>query len=411
MTDTVSPRQEVSGSRRRPSRPHRPSRMSGALTLLFALSGGVVVGNLYWAQPLLDDIGAGLSVPAGLAGLIITGVQVGYALGALLIVPLGDTLARHRLIPAIMAVSVLALVVTAVAPSYAVVVLAMFVVGLSSVTGQLLTSLAGDLARPEHRGRTIGTVASGLLFGILIARVVSGFVADLAGWRSVFVFAAVLNLVFALLLARLIPRMPASARVGYGTLLRSVFVAVRESARLRVLILLGACVMAVFTMFWTGLTFLLSSAPYGFSVTQIGLVSLLGVAGAVAAQNVGRLFDRGWALPAIGAGFALTLLSMVAAAFAGGGLAVAFLAAAVSSVGIQSVLVLVQTSVMAIDPKARSRLNTALIVGNFIGGAIGSTLTAVLWDTVGWPLTSGAAGAVALVGLVVWAAQRRRALA
>ncbi|GAA1072889.1 MFS transporter [Nocardiopsis metallicus] len=385
--------------------------MSGALTLLFALSGGVVVGNLYWAQPLLDDIGAGLSVPAGLAGLIITGVQVGYALGALLIVPLGDTLARHRLIPAIMAVSVLALVVTAVAPSYAVVVLAMFVVGLSSVTGQLLTPLAGDLARPEHRGRTIGTVASGLLFGILIARVVSGFVADLAGWRSVFVFAAVLNLVFALLLARSIPRMPASARVGYGTLLRSVFVAVRESARLRVLILLGACVMAVFTMFWTGLTFLLSSAPYGFSVTRIGLVSLLGVAGAVAAQNVGRLFDRGWALPAIGAGFALTLLSMVAAAFAGGGLAVVFLAAAVSSVGIQSVLVLVQTSVMAIDPKARSRLNTALIVGNFIGGAIGSTLTAVLWDTVGWPLTSGAAGVVALVGLVVWAAQRRRALA
>ncbi|WP_199725620.1 MFS transporter [Nocardiopsis sp. Huas11] len=382
--------------------------MSGVLTLIFALSGGVVVGNLYWAQPLLDGIGAGLSVPPSFAGLIITGVQVGYALGALLIVPLGDTLQRHRLIPAVMAVSVLALLATAAAPSYAVLVLAMLVVGLSSVTGQLLTPLAADLARPENRGRTIGTVASGLLFGILIARVVSGFVADLAGWRSVFVFAAVLNLVFALLLARSIPRMPATTSAGYGALLRSVFAAVRESAGLRVLMLLGACVMAVFTMFWTGLTFLLSSAPYGFSVTQIGLVSLLGVAGAVAAQNVGRLSDRGWALPAIGAGLALTLLSMVAAALAGGSLAVVFAAAAVSSVGIQSVLVLVQTSVMAIDPKARSRLNTALIVGNFIGGAVGSTLTAILWDAVGWPLTSGAAGAVALLGLIVWAAWKRR---
>lgn len=388
--------------------PKLQPRMTGPLTLLFALSGGVVVGNLYWAQPLLDDIGVGLGVPPSLAGLILTVVQIGYALGIFLIVPLGDAVQRRRLVPAVMALSVVGLIATAVAPSYTVVILAMLVVGLTSVAGQLLTPLAGDLAHPGRRGRTIAMVASGLMFGILISRAVSGIIADLVGWRSVFILAAILNLIFAVLLARAIPAMPNTAHVGYGALLRSVLTAVRESQRLRSLMVLGACIMAVFTMFWTGLTFLLSSAPYGFSATQIGLVSLVGVVGTIAAQNVGRLFDRGAALPAIGAGFALTLVSMIGSALAGSNFAVVLISVAVSSVGIQSVLVLVQTSVMAINPNTSSRLNTAIVVGNFVGGAIGSALASVFWDVAQWPLVAGAAGAIALIGLIVWALQRRR---
>lgn len=385
--------------------------MTGALTALFAISAGVVVGNLYWAQPLLDDIANGMRISTGSTGLLITVVQIGYALGVFLIVPLGDSVARRMLIPAVMAVSVAGLVATAVAPSYLVLVIAMFVIGLSSVTGQLLTPLAGDLAEPGRRGRTISMVASGLMLGILLARAVSGVLADLWGWRSVFLIAAAANLLFALLLARAIPTLPTPRRVKYGTLLRAVLTEVRDSAPLRTLMVMGACIMAVFTMFWTGLTFLLSAAPYHFSATQIGLVSLVGVIGAGAAQLVGRLFDRGLALPTIGAGLAMTLLSMAVSAFTGENFVMVLLVAAVSSVGFQTTFVLVQTCVMALNPQARSRLNTAIIVGNFAGGAVGSTLAALLWGAGGWPLLAGTAGAIAILGLLVWATQRNRTLA
>jgi predicted MFS family arabinose efflux permease len=384
--------------------------MSGSMTALFALAGGVVVGNLYWAQPLLDTIGESLRVAPGRTGLIITMAQVGYALGVFFIVPLGDALQRRRLIPAVMAVSMLGLIATAFAPSYGLLIAAILIVGLSSVTGQLLTPLAGDLAGPEHRGRTIAIVASGVMFGVLVSRSIGGFIADLGGWRSVFVLAAALNLVMALVLARAIPLLTTRAHVGYGALLRSVLAEVRGSARLRIFMILGACTMAVFTTFWTGLTFLLSAPPYGFSVSSIGLVSLVGVFGALAAQYVGRLYDRGWAVATIGAGLAVTFGAMVCTAFSGGSLVMVLVTVAVSSVGIQAVFVLVQTSVMAINPEARSRLNTAIIVGNFIGGAIGSTLAALVWDTGGWPLLAGTAAALSLLGLIVWAVQRRRTL-
>ena len=385
-------------------------KMSGALTLLFALSGGVAVGNLYWAQPLLRTIGRDLAIPTGLTGLLVTTVQIGYAVGVFLLVPLGDTIQRRRMIPIMMLISAAALITTALAPNFFVLLAAVFAVGASSVTGQILTPLAGDLARPEHRGRTISMVASGLMFGILISRAVSGFIADIAGWRVVFLFAAALTVLFAILLARSVPALTVGPRVPYLTLLRSVLSSVIEYPNLKIFLALGACIMAVFTILWTGLTFLLSEPAYGFSVTQIGLVSLVGVVGALAAQNVGRLYDRGWAIRTIGAGFALTLIAMIFIGVFSGNFAVVLIAVALSSVGIQSVLVLVQTSVMAINPNTRSRLNTIIVVSNFIGGAIGSALAVALWQGVGWLVLSAAAAAIALLGLIIWLALRHRLL-
>jgi predicted MFS family arabinose efflux permease len=335
-------------------------------------------------------------------------VQLGYALGVFLLVPLGDTVQRRRMIPLMMLISAAALIATALSPNFVVLLIAVFVVGASSVTGQILTPLAGDLARPERRGRTVSMVASGLMFGILISRAISGLISDVVGWRAVFLFAAALTIVFASLLARSVPTLTVGNRVPYLTLLRSVLTSVVEYPRLRIFLALGACIMAVFTILWTGLTFLLSAAPYGFSVTQIGLVSLVGVVGALAAQNVGRLYDRGWAVRTIGAGFALTLLAMILIALFSGNFAVALVAVALSSVGIQSVLVLVQTSVMGINPNTRSRLNTIIVVIIFIGGAIGSSLAVFLWQSGGWLTLSSAAVAIALLGLVIWLLFRRR---
>jgi predicted MFS family arabinose efflux permease len=384
--------------------------MTPARTLLFAVAGGAAVGNLYWAQPLLDDIASSLGTSAAVAGLLVTLTQVGYALGIFLVVPLGDVLDRRRLIPGVLVASAVALLFAAVAPSFAVLLVALALVGLTTVAGQLLIPLAGDLADPSSRGRVVGTIASGVLIGILVSRTVSGLVADAFGWRAIYVVAAVAALLFAVLLRRAIPELDRRDRVRYPTLIGSVFRAVAAHRAVRVTLVISSAVFAVFTMFWTALTFLLSAEPFGYSTSAIGLVGLAGLAGAVAAQGVGRLHDRGASVPVTGAAIALVLVSLVVAGLGAGSIMVVLVAVVLLDVGVQATNVLNQTRLFAIDPAARSRLNTAFVTANFIGGAIGSALAAVLWDAGGW--TAVTVGGSVLIGfaLTVWAVHRRRGL-
>ncbi|MBO0985392.1 MFS transporter [Rathayibacter sp. SD072] len=388
-----------------------PVGMTRGLTLLFAIAGGAAVGNLYWAQPLLGVIGGDFGVSAGAAGLLVTVTQIGYAAGVFLLVPLGDTLDRRRLIPALMTSAAVFLAATALAPAFPVLLASLALIGVTTVAGQLLTPLAGDLATDEQRGRVLGTVASGLLLGLLISRAISGILADLLGWRAVFGIAAGLILVLALVMARRLPHLPPRARVRYGSLLASVLRTVGSSRAVRVTVLIGASAMCAFTLFWTGLTFLLGAEPYSYSATAIGLVSLVGIAGAVSAQRVGRLYDRGLSLPAMGVGLAVALLGLVIAGIGSGSIVVVLIAVAVFSIGLQGVQVLAQTRMLSIDPGARSRLNTVYIVGNFAGGAIGSALAGVLWQAGGWTALMLVAATVLGFGLTVWAVQRTRALA
>ncbi|HEX9952100.1 MAG TPA: MFS transporter [Rubricoccaceae bacterium] len=385
--------------------------MSRRLTLLFAVAGGAAVGNLYWAQPLLADIAEAMGVTTGEAGLLVTVTQIGYAVGVFLVVPLGDTVNRRRLIPAVVTCSALALVASALAPSFATLLVALAAVGLTTITGQLLVPLAGDLAREDQRGSVVGTVVSGVLTGILVSRTISGIIADAFGWRMVYAVAAVVTVVMALLLRRALPSLPARAAVPYGRLLGSVFAAVRAHRTVQVTLVIGASVFAVFTMFWTGLTFLLSAPPFSYSATQIGLVGLVGLAGALAAQRAGRLHDRGWSVPATGAALLLALASLAIAALGATSIVAVLVAVVLIDVAIQALNVLNQTRLFAVDPDARSRLNTAFVACNFAGGAVGSALAGALWERGGW---SGVMlGGALLIGLalVVWLTQRRRALA
>ncbi|MBT2596505.1 MFS transporter [Arthrobacter sp. ISL-72] len=385
--------------------------MSPGLTLLFAVAGGAAVGNLYWAQPLLGNIAAALGVPPATAGLLVTLTQVGYALGVFLVVPLGDTLNRKRIIPAIMVLCSVSLAGSAVAPTFAVLLLALALVGVTTVAGQLLTPLAGDLASDEQRGRVVGTVVSGLLTGILVSRTVSGIVAELFGWRMVYFAASAVMLLLALVLARALPDLAPRDHVPYGRLLHSVLAAVARHRPVRIILVLGAALMCVFTAFWTGLTFLLAAAPFSFTASQIGLVGLVGVFGAVAAQRTGGVYDRGWAVPAIGVGLAISMVSLAVSGLGATSIIAVLTAVALLSIGIQSAQVLLQTKMLSIDPAARSRLNTALVVGNFIGGAVGSTLAGVFWQVGRWAaIMSGAAMIVALA-LAVWFVNRKGALA
>lgn len=385
--------------------------MTRGRTLLFAVAGGAAVGNLYWAQPLLDDIAADLGTSPASAGLLVTLTQVGYALGILLLVPLGDVVDRRRLVPGVLAASAVALLAAALAPGFSALLVALALVGATTVAGQLLIPLAGDLADPASRGRVVGTIASGVLTGILLSRTVSGVIAEVAGWRSVYVLAAVVAVVLAFLLARAVPRLPRRERVRYPQLIASVVGVVRAHRAVRVTLVVSASVFAVFTMFWTALTFLLSSAPFGYSTTAIGAVGLVGLAGAVAAQRVGRLHDRGWSVPVTGAALVLVLVSLVVAGLGARSIVVVLVAVLLLDVGVQAANVLNQTRLFAIDPAARSRLNTAFVTGNFAGGAVGSAVAGVLWNTGGW--TAVTVGAAVLVGFAttVWAVHRRGALA
>ena len=383
------------------------SGMSFGLTLLFAVAAGAAVGNLYLAQPLLAEIAQTFGVPEGSGGLLVTMTQAGYAVGIFLIVPLGDTLQRHRLIPVMMILSALALIASAFAPSFTLLLAALAAVGLTTVAGQILAPLAGDLAKPEQRGRAVGTVISGVLVGILVSRTISGFLADAFGWRAIYLCAAVLIIVLAILLARALPALPPRPAVPYGRLLRSIFSTIRAHRAVQVTLVLGATVFSVFTMFWTGLTLLLSAPPFSYAASEIGLVGLVGLAGALAARRAGWLHDRGWSVPSTGGALVLALVSLAISAFGATSIAITLIAVFLIDIAIQALNVLNQTRLFAVDPTARSRLNTAYVSCNFIGGAIGSSLAGVLWHIGGWFALTFGGGVLIGFAFLVWATQRR----
>ncbi|MDX3637617.1 MFS transporter [Streptomyces europaeiscabiei] len=391
---------------RTPPTPHRKF-MTRGLTFLFAVAGGAAVGNLYWAQPLLDFIAEDLHATTSAAGWLVTATQIGYAAGILLLVPLGDVRDRRRLIPVMLLCSAVALLLCALAPSFGMLLVAITLLGVTTVSGQLLAPLAGDLADDADRGRVVGTVVSGILTGILVSRTVSGLVADAAGWRTIYVVAAAVAVVFAALMYRAIPSLPPKTRMPYPALIASVWTVVRREATVRWTLGLGSTAFAAFTMFWTSLTFLLSAPPFSYSVAGIGLFGLLGVAGALAAQRAGRLHDRGLSLPATGIAWTLVLASFVLAAFAGRSVALVVVVIILLDVAVQGVNLLNQSRIFAVSNEARSRLNTAFVTSNFLGGAIGSALASVLWTTGGWTAVTIAGMVLSCFALVVWALGRR----
>jgi predicted MFS family arabinose efflux permease len=386
------------------------SLMTRGLTSLFAVAGGVAVGNLYLAQPLLELIARDLHASPASAGWLVTASQVGYGAGILFIVPLGDVRNRRNLVPLLMLCAAAALMLCAVAPSMSVLLIAIAILGVTTVAGQVLAPLAGDLTDDASRGRVVGIIVSGILTGILVSRTVSGLIADAAGWRVVFATAAVAGILLAILLYRTIPSLAPKTHMGYPALIASVGAAVRRERTLRWTMLLGATTVATFTMFWTSLTFRLSAPPFSYSVAVIGLFGLAGLAGVIAAQRAGRLHDRGWSLPATGAAWTLALAAFLVAMLARHSVALLLLAIVLLDIAIQTLNILNQTRAFTISQRARSRINTAFVTSNFVGGALGSASATILWSIGGWTAVTTAEVALCCFGLLVWAVGRRGGL-
>ena len=383
-------------------------QMTTFLAGLFAICSGLAIGNLYWAQPLLVQITNGFGLSAASGGLLVTATQIGYALGILFLVPLGDFVRRKRLISIVMTLSVIALIACALSPSFIILSLSLFSMGIVTVSGQIILPLAGDLSKEEERGHIVGIVSSGITAGILFSRFVSGIIAGFWGWRSVYIIAAVLNLIMALVIIYALPEIPRKNKLeSYKGLIFSVFTTFkRHKTLVRILLHSGLIFGLVFNIFWTSLTFLLSAEPFNYNTFQIGLVSLAGLVAAVAGIGIGKLQDKCLSVPALGVFIILSLLTMIGGFLFSDSILAIVLIAAVFSIAVQGISVLSQARLFALSNEERSRLNTVFVVSNFLFGAVGSALASFLWAQGGWSYVMIGAILISLMALIVWISSR-----
>lgn len=379
-----------------------PTTLSRPLVWTMAVASGLAVANLYYLQPLLADVSRDFGVTASEVGLVATLAQLGYALGLLLIVPLGDVRERRGLIVVTLIGVAVALLFAAVAPTLTWLAAASLLIGFATVTPQVIIPLAATLAAPQERGRVVGTVMSGLLIGILLARTVSGFVGERFGWRAMLEVAAGIMLLLALALRILLPHSQPNGKLSYPQLLRSLPEMLRAEPVLREAAAMGALGFACFSVFWVTLAFFLETPPYHYGSDVAGLFGLVGVAGALAASAIGRIADRHDPRIATGVTLLAILLSFMIFWLFGTSLIGLIVGVILLDLGVQGTQVSNQTRIYALQPDARNRITTIYMTTYFVGGALGSLLGAFAWSRWGWDGVCAIGVLLVLAALVVY---------
>ncbi len=358
--------------------------LSRALVVLIAVATGAVVANLYYAQPILHQVARTFHSGPGATSTVITATQIGYAAGLLLIVPLGDLHPRRGLVVRLFAVACIALVACALAPDLWLFALASVAVGAASVAGQVMIPFAADLAPEERRGRVVARIMTGLLTGILLARTVSGLVAQAAGWRAIYWFSAALMVLFTLILWRALPTEGRRPHRRYAELVGSSLRLLATEPVLRRRAWHGACAFAAFSVLWTTLAFLLSGSPYRYSNAVIGLFGLVGAGGIVAANLAGKMADSARVTATTVAAGVLLTGSFALLWLGHNSLGALIAGIVVLDMGTQGMQITNQAVIYALRPDARSRINSAYMVCYFLGGAAGSIAAGTLYAVHGW---------------------------
>ncbi len=363
-------------------------QISSGMTMLLAAAAGIIVANLYYAQPLVGPIGAALGMPPGATGLVVTLTQVGYCLGLLFIVPLGDLVENRRLIVSGLVATGAALAMAASASTAWQFLLAALAIGLGAVVAQVLVPFAAHLAPEATRGQTVGKVVSGLLLGIMVARPVASLLAGFGGWQAVFGIAAALVLLLAAVLHFKLPQRRPAAAQRYGALIASLWPVLANTPVLRRRALYHAGLFGAFSLFWTVVPQALSGPDFGLGQNGIALFALVGMAGAVASPIAGRLADGGHTLGATAIALAVGALSFMLPLFAPHSKPLALgllaLAAIVLDAAVAANLVLGQRALFALGAEIRSRLNGLYFALFFAGGALGSALGGWVYAQYGW---------------------------
>ncbi|WP_413105384.1 MFS transporter [Streptomyces sp. Inha503] len=383
------------------------------LVPLLALACGSSVATVYFAQPLLVTLGERFALGPGLLGVIVTVTQLGYAAGLLTLVPLGDLLDRRRLVTGQLGLLALALLAAGLAPGVAALLGALAVVGLLAVVAQTMVATAAALTPPARRGRAVGTVTGGIVTGILLARAAAGVLADLAGWRAVYLASAGVTAVLALSLRRVLPPGAPSAGVreaSYGRLVASTVTLFVRHPLLRIRGALALLVFAAFSALWSGVAQPLSGPPWSLSHTAIGAFGLAGAAGAVAAGVAGRWNDRGLAQRTTGVGLALLALSWLPIALTGQSLWALAIGAVLLDFAVQAVHVTNQTLIHAVRPDAGSRIIGGYMVFYSAGSSLGALGSSLAYATAGWSAMTLLGTSFSLAALLLWAMTRRMGL-
>ena len=385
----------------------------GAPLSFLGLACAIGVSSLYYNQPLLLEMGRTYGVTAGRTGFVAVATQIGYAVGLLFFVPLGDVLERRGLMMRMYGAVAVALLLVAAAPNLNLLIVGSVLIGVFASVTHVVLPIAPDLVSHEQRGRAIGTVMTGLLLGILLARTFSGWVSKIHGWRWVFVVAAVMNAAFVPLMKRVMPKLPPKQKLRYRDAMVSLWTLFRTQPLLRESSIIGALVFASFSCFWTTLAFLLHS-HYGLGAGVAGTFGVVGAAGALVAPLAGRLADKHGSRWVVSVGISLLAGSYLllwgeeaahrSTAFH---LAALVVGVVVLDMGAQMTQVANQTRIFGLVPSARSRLNTVYMTVYFSGAAAGSALATIAWVHWGWNGVCGLAlGLIALAG--VWHAMGHR---
>ncbi len=363
---------------------NRVPQLTKGLVLLFALAAGVSVANLYYNQPLLAEIAETFKISFKEVGLLSTYTQLGYALGIFLFVPLGDIIIKRKIILILISLVTISLLGVAVAPNVHLLYIFCFTVGLTTGIPQLIVPLAAQLSEPEKRGKVIGTIASTMLIGILMARTVSGSIGFWFGWRYMFVLAALMMSVLGVILYFKLPQTISDEKLSYGQLLKSLLTITIKYKKLRKAAFTGAMMFGAFSVFWTTITFLLESPLFGMNSNQIGMFGLVGAFGAIGTRFIGGLNDKVKSSHIILACIFLALISYSLLGLSILNVGIIIVAIVALDFGVQGTMVSNQTVIISLNTTERSRLNTIYIVANFIGGAVGSAIGSVTWDMYGW---------------------------
>jgi predicted MFS family arabinose efflux permease len=378
---------------------------------LLATATGLIVANLYYAQTLIGPISRATGLDPAAAGLIVTLTQIGYCLGLLFIVPLGDLIENRRLIFIALLVTAVALLAASTTSNAGLFLAAAFSVGLGSVAAQVLVPFAAHLSRPEHRGQTVGTVMSGLLMGIMLARPVASLVADALGWHAIFILSATSTAALAFLLRARLPQRQPDSGLHYLALLASMWHLLKTTPILRRRAAYQACMFGAFSLFWTSVSLELTGPYFHLSQSGVAVFALVGVAGAIASPIAGRRADHGKSrsttLAALLLGVLAFSLPLLVHSSRLVDLGVLVLTSIVLDMGVSASLVTGQRAIFALAPEIRSRLNGLYMALFFIGGALGSSLGGWMFSAHGWRGVMLAGLAFPLVALGVFATERR----
>ncbi|WP_295998110.1 MFS transporter [Rugamonas sp.] len=378
---------------------------------LLAVATGLIVANLYYAQTLVGPISRTTGLTPGAAGLIVTLTQIGYCLGLLFIVPLGDLVENRRLIFIALLTAAVALLAAASTSSATLFLLAALCIGLCSVAAQVLVPFAAHLSLPHTRGQTVGTVMSGLLMGIMLARPVASVVADTLGWHAIFILSAIGTATLAFVLRRLLPQRQPDSGLRYPALLASMWHLLKTTPILRRRAAYQACMFGAFSLFWTTVSLVLTDRYFHLSQSGVAIFALVGVAGAIASPVAGRLADRGHSRITTAVAMTLGVLAFGVPLLVHGGrlvdLGLLVLSSIVLDMGVSANLVTGQRAIFALGADIRSRLNGLYMAIFFVGGALGSSLGVWMYAAHGWHGVLLTGLCFPLVALLVFATELR----